>query len=219
MVESISDRVNISKDTFSPEHELGPNSLVDTKRIDSNKEDTKFNISLPHTRKSDTSLHTHSRINDNENNNKNADDDDNYDNENIVTAHYKSPNLSKLTDDLPNTEKILKRDFLTFSPSKITREDQEKKADIIGYSNKAEIFARDRFQEMKIQPEEIDQRDSVNSLGNFEPSVTVNIRRIEVKATFPSPNTTSNSKHSISFSPPLPLKEYLKQRAEGKKCE
>lgn len=209
MAESISDTVNTYKDRSSPQHEMDPNSLVDTERISSNKEDTTFNISLPHTKKSDTSLHKHSRINDNENN-----DDDN---ENIVTAHYKSTNLSKLTDDPTNTEKILKRDSLTFSSAKIARKDQEKKAGVIGYSNKTEIFARDLFQEVKIQPKEVDQSDSFNSLGNLEPTVTVNIGRIEVKAILPSPSTTTSSKRPTTFSPPLTLKEYLKQRAEGKK--
>jgi hypothetical protein len=210
LVEYINETINMSTGRSSPQHELDPNSFVDTVRISSNKENTKNNISLSNTMKSDTSSHTHSRINDNKNNSE-----DKYDNnENIVTTHYKSTNLSKLTDDLTNTEKILKRDSLTFSSSKITKKDQEKKADIIGYSNNAEIFARDRFKDVKIQPQEVDQSDSVNSLDNLEPTVTVNIGRIEVKAIFPYPNTTTNSKHPATFSPTLTLKEYLKKRAE-----
>lgn len=203
MVESISDTVNSSKDISPPEHELDLNFLVDSEKTSSNKEKSKLNIHLPHTSNSDTSLHAHLRINNND--------------ENVVTAPDKTSNLAKLTDDPTNMEKILQRDSLTFSSAENTRKDQEKKAEIIGYSNKAEIFARDDFQKAKIQPEEIDRSDSVNSLGYLEPTVTVNIGHIEVKAVLPSPNTTSSSSSPPAiFSPPLSLKEYLKQRAEGK---
>jgi hypothetical protein len=203
LVKSISDTVNSYKDRSPPEHELDLNFLVDAEKTSSNKENAKFNIHLPHTSNSDTSLYAHLRINNND--------------ENVVTAPDKTSNLSKLTDDPTNTEKILQRDSLTFSSAEITRKDQEKKTEVTGYSNKAEIFARDNFQEVKIQPEEIDRNDSVNSLGYLEPTVTVNIGRIEVKAVLPSPSTTSSSiSPPATFSPPLSLKEYLKQRAKGK---